>query len=151
VLVECWRIGSAKHPGVPDLARLDVGQRELNAAIGARIRARRKAKGWSQAAVVARTGGRANRLSSIENGHSAPNVSELLRFRDALGMSLDELVTGHRPDIILREPGLVQGLQRLGRVAGSKGLQALGRLMEALADLFEEERTRNTGGDAADA
>jgi transcriptional regulator with XRE-family HTH domain len=67
---------------------------EQRKQLGAEIRRLRTEKGWLQGELARRTGIRQSRLSRIERGHQAPPVSDLLAIRDALGISLDELVCG---------------------------------------------------------
>jgi transcriptional regulator with XRE-family HTH domain len=109
------------------------------AAIGSRIVQHRNACGWRQAELARRTGIPSTRLSRLERGR-IPRLDELVRIGRALGVRLDDLVFGERPE------------SRLERVAGeleSVGepaeLDVVGTVLEALAVGF---KTLRRGGAA---
>jgi transcriptional regulator with XRE-family HTH domain len=100
----------------PRLQRDDVA-----AAIGARIARQRLARGWPQTQLGARAGLPVQRLSRLENGHSLPNVHELLRLREILELSLEELVVGKPTEL----PELRELVERLERLASPAQLREL--------------------------
>jgi transcriptional regulator with XRE-family HTH domain len=133
----------------------------LRRAVGARIAGRRKAQEWSQGELVGRIGGRAGRLSMIENGHSEPSLSELLRLRQALGVSLDELVAGTpasgpedgssaAPADAGPSAALRSALQRIERACNARQLTILAAVMNGLASALQsgEGPDRPPGTDA---
>lgn len=71
---------------------MDTSTAPLAAAIGARVRGQRQARGWTldQLAEVAGVSRRA--LVNVEQGAANPSVGTLLRLSDALGIGLPALV-----------------------------------------------------------
>ncbi len=71
---------------------MDTSTAPLAAAIGARVRGQRQARGWTldQLADVAGVSRRA--LVNVEQGAANPSVGTLLRLSDALGIGLPALV-----------------------------------------------------------
>jgi len=74
--------------------------RPLRAACGIRIRAHRKALGWTQAVLSARSSVVNTQLSRMENGQTAGLVASVLRLAWAMGVEpgsllpdLEELTT----------------------------------------------------------
>lgn len=65
---------------------LDTG--EVDAVLGARLRALRQGKGLSAKEVAGRAGLSPSYLSRLENGHLSPTVATLTRVVQALGESL---------------------------------------------------------------
>ena len=112
--------------------------RELRLEIGCRIARCRQARGWLQKDLAARIGVRLGRLSLIENGHLAPNVGELVRLGEALGLSLDDLVKGGSWE---RRGGRVMSLGnvlRMARIDSPEEAQMVGRFLAALVVLFQD-------------
>lgn len=99
---------------------------QLAAEIGARIARHRQARRWQQKELAARAGFRVPRLSRLENGHNLPNLSELLRLRQTLRVSIDELVTGRPP----AAPALLDAIQRLESVASAEELRQVRSFLE---------------------
>jgi transcriptional regulator with XRE-family HTH domain len=64
----------------------------LYAAIGRRIKARRKALGWTQRDLAEKTGIAPNFISETENGHRGMQVRTLVTFAKALGVRTDHLI-----------------------------------------------------------
>lgn len=64
------------------------------AAIGRRIRATRKAQRLTQADMIDRVGLSASFIGHIERGTRIASVETILRFAEALGLSLDYMLTG---------------------------------------------------------
>jgi transcriptional regulator with XRE-family HTH domain len=64
------------------------------ATLGARIVELRNRRGWNQKELARRARLRPARLSTVESGVKRPNVEELARLAEALGVSLDELWSG---------------------------------------------------------
>jgi len=69
-----------------------VVEREGRAFSGEKLRAARKARGWSQEQLAMRSGFRVSRISLLENNHvTDPRFSTILTLAEALGCSADEL------------------------------------------------------------
>lgn len=66
--------------------------RSFGARLGARIRARRTAKGWSQAALAEKVGVGANYVGILERGQKLPTLDTLLSLAKALGCGPAELL-----------------------------------------------------------
>ncbi|MFF8467891.1 helix-turn-helix domain-containing protein [Streptomyces griseus] len=66
-------------------------------AIGDRIRAARKAAGYTQEEVALRIGMDRATYNRIEQGHSAALVDSLILIADAIGGPLSDLVREERP------------------------------------------------------
>jgi len=93
-------------------------------AFGRRIALRRSERGWTRVELAKELGISRERLAKWERGENGPSPLLLIRLRSALGMSIDELMTGQRP-----EPGaesitdeqrreLASCLERLTRLLG---------------------------------
>lgn len=63
-------------------------------AIGARIKALRKARHWPQKQLANMIGIRYEQLNKYEGGFHIPAVETLVKLADALGTTLDYLITG---------------------------------------------------------
>lgn len=63
-------------------------------AIGARIKALRKARRWPQKQLALKIGVRYEQLNKYEGGFHIPAVDTLIRLADALDTTMDFLVTG---------------------------------------------------------
>lgn len=63
-------------------------------AIGARIKALRKARRWPQKQLALKVGIRYEQLNKYEGGFHIPAVDTLVRLADALDTTMDYLVTG---------------------------------------------------------
>ena len=63
-------------------------------AIGARIRACRKEKGWTQAELAERSGVEPSNVSHIERAATKLSLPTLINIANALESTLDELVYG---------------------------------------------------------
>lgn len=66
--------------------------------LGARLRAARRAKGYSLRELAAEIGVSASLLSQVENGKSQASVTNLHALVTALDITLDELFAGEEPD-----------------------------------------------------
>lgn len=64
-------------------------------AMGARIKTLRKAKGLPQKALAAVLGIRFEQLNKYEGGFNTPPVEMLVKIADALGTSVDYILTGN--------------------------------------------------------
>jgi transcriptional regulator with XRE-family HTH domain len=124
------RLGRARSP------RLE--RHDLAAAIGARIAQQRLDRGWIQTKLAASSGLRVQRLSRLENGHAAPNVRELLRLRESLGISIDELVMGKPAD----PPALRELVERLEAIASAEQLREVRQLLEVWILRIRSEKGR---------
>jgi transcriptional regulator with XRE-family HTH domain len=126
--------------------------RELRGAIGARILRLRQGRRWTQRKLGQRIGAKVERISRLENGHSAPVLVELVRLSEAFGVSLDELVKGQPPAGAARATPFSKAVQRLERVAEPDLLQKLTGWVDGLVDLSEtlaalrEEADAGRGG-----
>ena len=105
---------------------------EQKRAIGSRILQRRKERRWSQRELGRRTGIPFLRLSRMENGHVTTTVPELVLLGRALGVSLDELVTGTPPAEAPSLRRLGPELLELEEFTSPEECAALGGLLRAL-------------------
>lgn len=70
-------------------------KRELTAVakrVGKRVRALRKAKGWSLADLAEKAGMFRTNICRVEAGRHLPSLETLLRLGKALGVSVEDLV-----------------------------------------------------------
>lgn len=65
---------------------------ELSAAIGAKARSERQARGWTLDQLAEHSGVSRRMLVNVEQGAANPSVTTLLRLSDALGIGLQALV-----------------------------------------------------------
>lgn len=70
--------------------------RSFGARLGARIRARRTAKGWSQAELAEAAGVGANYVGILERGVKLPTLDTLVSLAKALGVSVADLLDDSR-------------------------------------------------------
>jgi len=70
---------------------------EKVAGLGGRVRAARRDKHLTLAALAERAGVSKGYLSTIENGKSEPTASIIARLSEALGVSCDWLILGPPP------------------------------------------------------
>jgi transcriptional regulator with XRE-family HTH domain len=89
-------------------------------ALGERIVRLRQRRGWSRVELARRLGVRRDRLAKWELGKNPPPLAMLAPLARALGMTVDELVTGEPPagDVLTAEQwkelaGHVEALRRL--------------------------------------
>lgn len=77
-------------------ARLFVMHDEtLRKAFGARLKALRKQKGWAQKELAAQVEIRFQQLNKYESGLNIPPAEMLIKLADALGVTVDFLLTGN--------------------------------------------------------
>ena len=77
-------------------ARLFVMHDEaLRKAFGARLKALRKQKGWAQKELAALVEIRFQQLNKYESGLNIPPAEMLVKLADALGVTVDFLLTGN--------------------------------------------------------
>lgn len=74
-----------------------MSESELRRDLGRRIVRRREELGWSQAELARRLSVPRGRLSKWERGAHAPSLAWLQALSGVLGMTADELLTGHDP------------------------------------------------------
>lgn len=75
------------------------------AAMGLRIRSRRKAMGWTQAQLARRTGLSCAFIGQLERAGKIPSLESIYRISRELELSLDALILGEEQhsDDLLRE------------------------------------------------
>jgi transcriptional regulator with XRE-family HTH domain len=71
---------------------------ELRKAFGARLKALRKAKRWSQKELAGKVDIRFQQLNKYESGLNVPPADMLVKLADALATSVDYLLTGNASD-----------------------------------------------------
>jgi len=71
---------------------------ELRAAVGARIKALRKAKEWTMRELALKIDVRHTHLAKYEAGVHAPPLEKLAHLADLFAVTLDYLVAGRQPD-----------------------------------------------------
>lgn len=81
--------------------------------VGERIRALRETKRWSQPELAERVGISLQAVNRLETGRAEmPHRSNLRRYADALGTTVDYLLTGEQPrDEDVREMGMEEFLR----------------------------------------
>ena len=67
---------------------------EFRKAFGVRLKALRKQKRWSQKELAAKVGIRFQQLNKYESGLNLPPAEMLIKLADALGATVDYLLTG---------------------------------------------------------
>jgi transcriptional regulator with XRE-family HTH domain len=98
-------------------------------ALGRRIVELRNRRGWNQKELARRARLRPARLSTLESGAKRPNVEELARLAEALGVSLDELWSGSPHTARAERLDLWRNLEDF---ASPEELAGLGRLLQIL-------------------
>lgn len=78
-------------------ARPEAVAADLAAAIGARVRHERQARGWTLDQLAAAAGVSRRMLVNVEHGAANPSVGTLLKISDALGVGLPALVEPPHP------------------------------------------------------
>ncbi len=66
--------------------------RLLRSAVGIRVRAHRRARGWDQQTLADRAEVAVSQISRLETGHTAGSVNTILRISWALGLKPAELL-----------------------------------------------------------
>ena len=79
--------GTSPAPAIHASLRVVARSRSFGARLGARIRARRNAKGWSQATLAETVGVGANYVGVLERGAKLPTIETLVAVAAALGCS----------------------------------------------------------------
>lgn len=97
------------------------------ATLGRRIAELRNRRGWNQKELAGRAKLRPARLSTLESGAKRPNVEELARLAEALGVSLDELWSGSPHPARAERLDLWRELEDF---ASPEELAGLGRLLQ---------------------
>ncbi len=97
------------------------------ATLGKRIAGLRNRLGWNQKELAGRARLRPARLSTLESGAKRPNVEELARLAEALGVSLDELWSGSPHPARAERLDLWRALEDF---ASPEELAGLGRLLQ---------------------
>lgn len=115
---------------------MDNDAAALSAAIGARVRAERQARGWTldqlaQAASVSR-----RMLVNVEQGEVNPSVGTLLRLGDALGVGLPALVQPPQPRT-LKVTRRGQGAALWTGSAGGQGILVAGTAPPDVLELWD--------------
>jgi len=73
---------------------------ELRKAFGARLKALRKAKRWSQKELAGKVDIRFQQLNKYESGLNVPPADMLVKLADALATSVDYLLTGNARSVL---------------------------------------------------
>src|SRR5262245_40379608 len=124
-------------------AKLPAGLEAQNAAkaLGERIVRFRLWRGWSRVDLARRLGVRRDRLAKWELGKNPPPVAMLAPLARALGITVDELVTGEPPagDVLTAE----QWKELAGHVEALRTLLKEPRIAVFLRAGTPEERGRD--------
>jgi transcriptional regulator with XRE-family HTH domain len=107
-------------------------ERDLVAALGARIARLREAKGWSRTALARRLGVSRGRLGHWERGLNAPPIVIQIALSRVLGVPFRELVTG--------EASMEEREGRTLRAEVDRHLEALRRLLCGAEDAGDPPR-----------
>lgn len=115
---------------------MDAVTSSLAAAIGARVRVERLARGWTLDALAEACGVSRRMVVNVEQGSVNPSVGTLLRISDALGVGLPALV--EPPD---REPVKVtrrgQGAALWSSESGGRGVLVAGTAPPDVVELWD--------------
>ena len=76
-------------------ALLAMRNEDFRKAFGARLKALRKQKRWSQKELAAKVAIRFQQLNKYESGLNLPPAEMLIKLADALGTTVDYLLTGN--------------------------------------------------------
>src|ERR1700724_3422052 len=102
--------------------------------LGARLRALRAERGWTQRELDSRLGILQSKLSKYESGPHQPSLRTLVRMANLFGVSTDYLLTGTgTPVPPLRDDRLLDRFRRLG--AGGEEMRSI--VLSILDALFE--------------
>ena len=71
---------------------------DLRAAVGARIKELRKARGWTMKELAVQLGVRHTHLSKYEAGLHAPPLEKLVQLAELFAVTVDYLVAGRQSD-----------------------------------------------------
>ena len=125
-------------------------------SLGDRIARLRRAKDWNQKELADRIGAKPTQISKYERGTYLPRPDLLPRLSDALGVSLDYLMTGRsggepRRDFRLRER--VEALETLPEIQRSNLVSFLDALLAAhqLLRRYQDLLLQHGGGGAQPA
>jgi transcriptional regulator with XRE-family HTH domain len=85
---------------VEEIFALSAGVEEARVwqAFGRRIALRRAERGWTRVELARELGIPRERLAKWEHGKNGPAPMMLIRLAATLGMTIDELMTGERPE-----------------------------------------------------
>jgi len=101
----------------------EMGSAEVVGAVGRRIAAVRRERGWTRVELAGKLGVSRERLANWELGDHAPPLGMLIRLKRVLGVTLDELVAGERP--------AGRGMSERDRKELAACAEILARLLEA--------------------
>jgi transcriptional regulator with XRE-family HTH domain len=119
--------------------------------LGARLRALRTERGWSQRELGRRLGVLQSKLSKYESGTHQPSLRTLVRIASLYEVSTDYLLTGAElPAPPLRDGRLLDRFRRLGAAGEELRLIVLS-ILDALFALDAHQRQLPNGDDAAPA
>lgn len=118
----------AEHPR--GLSERDLKVRRQT---GSRIRSLREDRGWSATELSRRTRIPVNRLSRIENGHIEPGLLSLLALREALGLSVDAMLSGTAVVGPVKDPRLAEVVSLYEAAANPAEVEALLHVLRAAA------------------
>jgi len=76
------------EPGAPE----EQERRQIDQAIGERVRQERRARKWTLADLGSRTGIKAPNLSRLEKGKHSPSLDTLMKVADAMGLPVVALI-----------------------------------------------------------
>jgi transcriptional regulator with XRE-family HTH domain len=79
--------------------RVSSADAPLMSAIGERVRARRRVRGWTLDELAERSGVSRRMLVSVEQGATNPSIATLLRLSEALAIGLPSLVAPNDGDV----------------------------------------------------
>jgi len=121
---------------------------QLELAIGARIRTRRRQLGLSQGALAERLGVSFQQVQKYERGANRVAASTLLAAAQALGVTVgwlmgeDEDVEAGEQDIFraLSRPGALELLQAFNRISDARTREALVSLAHEMAEAAGQAR-----------
>jgi len=119
-----------------DSAPSDRTTAALAAAIGARVKRERQARGWTLDQLAAAAGISRRMVINVEHGDANPSVGTLLKLSDALGVGLPALVELPQPsEVKVTRSG--EGATLWSSEAGGRGVLVAGTERPDVVELWD--------------
>jgi transcriptional regulator with XRE-family HTH domain len=110
---------------------------ELVSVIGGRVRARRRARGWTLDDLAERSGVSRRMLVNVEQGSVNASIATLLRLSDALGIGLPMLVAPGRDGAVLEVVAAGDRAPLWTGEAGGRAVLAAGITVPEVVELWD--------------
>lgn len=106
----------------------------MESLFGKNLKKIRQSQQLTQEELSQKVGVHANHISRYERGDSSPTAETLIAFADALGVSIDELVSGDRKQQLLDSFRDIELLQLFKKIEGLEEAERL--TVKQLLDAF---------------